>query len=301
LEAYLVQLDRVLERSAAAIAGHERFWSQINPSPLIASTIDDCLESGRDVGEGGCHYNAVGCIGAGLANAADSLLAIKQAVYKEGRFTLDELLAALRADFEGYEAMRAYLVHRVPKWGNGHPEADRLAQLVAGHYCYKIHSFVNERGGPYQAALYSFTFQWTLGRGTGALPDGKRAGKPLAPGVGPMVGRDRAGLTAMLESVHKIDFTETPNGSVLDVRLHPRSVAGLDGLLALTALVKTAFERGVYALQFNVVDGETLRAAQRDPEAYATLQVRVAGYSAYFVNLTPEVQDHLIRHSTHDL
>ena len=116
-----------------------------------------------------------------------------------------------------------------------------------------------------------------------------------------MVGRDRAGLTALLESVHKIDFTETPNGSVLDLRLHPRSVAGLDGLLALTSVVKTFFEQGVYALQFNVVDAETLRAAQRDPEAYATLQVRVAGYSAYFVNLSPDVQDHLIAHCAHSL
>jgi formate C-acetyltransferase len=114
-----------------------------------------------------------------------------------------------------------------------------------------------------------------------------------------MAGRDQSGLTALLESVRAIDFTETPNGSVLDVRLHPRSVAGLDGLLALCSVVKTFFEQGVYALQFNVVDADTLRAAQQEPEAYATLQVRVAGYSAYFVNLTQEMQDHLIAHSTH--
>ena len=301
LDAYTVQMDHVLERSAAAIAGHERLWSQINPSPLIASTIDDCMARGQDVGEGGCHYNAVGCVGAGLANAADSLLAIQRAVYEEERFTVTELVAALQADFEGYEAVRSFLVNRVPKWGNGDPEADRLAQYVASYYCAKIHSFTNERGGPYQAALYSFTFQWALGRGTGALPDGKKAGMPLAPGVGPMAGRDRAGITALLESLLKIDFTETPNGSVLDVRLHPRSVAGLDGLVALVSLVKTFFEQGVYALQFNVVDAETLRAAQRDPEAYATLQVRVAGYSAYFVNLTREMQDHLIAHCAHSL
>jgi pyruvate-formate lyase len=241
----------------------------------------------------------VGCVGTGLANAADSLLAIRQAVYEEGWFTLHELVAALQADFQGYEAVRSYLVNRVPKWGNGDPEADRLAQTIAGHYCEKIHSFTNERGGPYQAALYSFTFQWALGRTTGALPDGRKAGMPLAPGVGPMVGRDRAGVTALLESVRTLDFTETPNGSVLDLRLHPRSVAGSAGLLALSALVRTFFQEGVYALQFNVVDAETLRAAQRDPEAYATLQVRVAGYSAYFVNLTREMQDQLIAHSTH--
>jgi formate C-acetyltransferase len=301
LEAYKSQMDYVLERSAAAIAAHERLWAQINPSPLIASTIEDCLARGRDVGEGGCHYNAVGCVGAGLANAADSLLAIKHVVYDGQRFTVEELTTALEHDFQGYEGMREYLVNRVPKWGNGDPEADRLAKSVADHYCRKVHSFANERGGPYQAALYSFTFQWSLGRNTGALPDGKHARMPLAPGIGPMAGRDRAGTTALRESVGKIDFTETPNGSVLDIRLHPSSVAGADGLQVLVSLVKTFFADGILALQFNVVDADTLRAAQADPEAYANLQVRVAGYSAYFCQLSRDVQDHLIAQCTHRL
>ena len=301
LAAYVAQMDHILERSAAAIGAHERQWTEINPSPLIAASIEDCLQRGQDVGAGGCHYNAVGCVGAGLANAADSLLAIKRAVYDEARFTMGEILDALRRDYVGYEALREYLVNRVPKWGNGDPEADDLAKAVADHYCAKIHSFTNERGGPYQAALYSFTFQWSLGRNTGALPDGRRARKPLAPGVGPMAGRDRAGITALLESVGKIDFTETPNGSVLDIRLHPTSVAGEGGLEVLTSLVRTAFDRGVFAVQFNIVDPTTLRAAQRDPEAYATLQVRVAGFSAYFCRLSKEVQDHLIAQHTHQL
>jgi formate C-acetyltransferase len=214
---------------------------------------------------------------------------------------MDEILVALRRDYDGHEALREYLVNRVPKWGNGDPEADDLARTVADHYCAKVHSFTNERGGPYQAALYSFTFQWSLGRNTGALPDGRRARMPLAPGVGPMAGRDRAGITAVLESVAKIDFTETPNGSVLDIRLHPGSVVGSSGLEVLTSLVRTSFDSGVFAVQFNIVDAETLRAAQRDPEAHAALQVRVAGYSAYFCNLTKDVQDHLIAQHTHQL
>jgi formate C-acetyltransferase len=306
LAAYTAQMDHILERSAAAIGAHERHWTQINPSPLIAATIDDCLARGLDVGESGCHYNAVGCVGAGLANAADSLLAIRQAVFADDtagkpRFTMRELVQALEDDFVGHESLREYLIHRVPKWGNGDPDADRLAQYVADSYCGKIHSFTNERGGPYQAALYSFTFQWTLGEHTGALPDGRTAHAPLAPGVGPMPGRDRDGITALLASVSKIDFTETPNGSVLDLRLHPSSVAGPHGLDALIALVRIYLQRGVYALQFNVVDADTLHAAQQNPEAYATLQVRVAGYSAYFCNLTRDVQDHLIAQCTHTL
>ena len=299
LAAYLAQLDHLFERSAAAIAGHERLWSQINPSPLVACTIDDCLARGRDVGEGGCHYNSVGCIGVGLANAVDSLLAIKRAVYQAERYTMDEIIAALGRDWAQDEPMRQYLINAVPKWGNGDAEADELGQLVASHYCATVHAHTNERGGPYQAALYSFTFQWELGRDTGALPDGKRAHEALAPGVGAMAGRDRAGIMALLESVAKLDFTETPDGSVLDLRLHPSSVAGMAGLDAMVSLVRAFFARGGFAVQFNVLDGDALLAAQREPEAYATLQVRVAGYSDYFVNLSREVQDHLIDMHSH--
>ena len=307
LQAYLTQLDHILERSAQTIAGHERHWSRINPSPLIAATIDDCLERGLDIGEGGAHYNAVGCVGAGLANAADSLLAVKHAIYSGSRFTIQELIEALEHDFQGHEPMRQYLANAVPKWGNGDSEADALSRQVAQHYCEKIHSFVNERGGPYQAALYSFTFQWTLGSDTGALPDGRKAHMPLAPGVGAMAGRDRSGVTGVLESVSGLDFYQTPNGSVLDVRLHPSSVRGQAGIEAMTSLVKTFFKKGAdrvspgYALQFDVVEAETLCAAQRNPEAYRTLQVRVAGYSAYFVQLSTEMQDHLIAQGRHSL
>jgi pyruvate formate-lyase/glycerol dehydratase family glycyl radical enzyme len=300
-QAAMAQLDYILDRSAAAIAAHERAWSKINPSPLIASSLDDCLARGRDVGDGGCHYNAVGCVGAGLANAADSLLAIKRAVFDDRRYTLLEVAEALRRDFQGCEAMRQYLLRRVPKWGNDDAEADSMAQQLAEHYCTKVHTFTNERGGPYQAALYSFTFQWALGRGTGALPDGRQAHTPLAPGVGAMAGRDTAGLTALLASVSKLDFSETPNGSVLDLRLHPSSVAGAAGLEALVILVKTFFQQGGLAVQFNILDAETLKAAQHNPEAYASLQVRVAGYSAYFVQLSKEMQDHLIAQNTHCL
>ena len=301
LQAYMTQLDSAIERSAAAISAHERLWAEIHPSPLVASSISDCMTRGRDVGEGGCLYNGVGSTGVGLANAADSLQAIKRAVFDEGRYTLGEIIEALRDDYEGHEPMRQYLIGAAPKWGNGDAEVDSLARTVADHYCAKIHTFANERGGTYNAALYSFLFQWSLGKVTGALPDGRKAHTPLAPGVGATPGRDKAGITALLESALKLDYTNTPNGSVLDVRLHPSSVTGVSGLKALTSLTRTYFDRGGFALQFNVMDAETLRAAQRDPEAYATLQVRVAGYSAYFVYLSRDMQDQMIAQYAHSL
>jgi pyruvate-formate lyase len=281
------------------VGAHEQQWPQINPSPLIAGTIHDCLEKGKDIGQGGAHYNAVGCVGIGLANACDSLMAIKKAVFEEKRFTLGEILEAIRCDFEGREPMRQYLVNKVPKWGNNDPEADALAKRIADYYCSKVHTFTNARGGPVQAALFTLTTQWSMGKVTGAMPDGRKAHAALAPGVGATPGRDMNGATGLIGSVTKLDFTETPNGSVLDIMLHPSSVRGDDGLDAMVNLIKTFFARGGYAVQFNVFDVETLRDAQRYPERYASLQIRVTGWSVFFNTLSKFEQDQFIARNIH--
>jgi formate C-acetyltransferase len=298
-DAYIAQLDFVLTRSAEYVRAHERQWPQINPSPLIAGTIDDCLPRGKDIGQGGAHYNSVGAVGAALANACDSLLALKQAVYEEGQYTMDEVLHALSCDYEGYEPMRQYLLNRVPKWGNNDPRADQMARRIADHYCDKIHTFTNARGGSFQAALFTLNYQLTLGKTTGALPDGHKAHEPLAPGVGSSPGQDRNGVTALLNSVTKLDFGKTPNGAVLDVMLHPTAVRGEEGLEAFVTLIKTFFDREGYAMQFNVFDAETLRDAQLYPERYATLQIRVTGWSVYFCTLPKEKQDLFIIRNMH--
>ncbi|MHC4502283.1 MAG: pyruvate formate lyase family protein, partial [Planctomycetota bacterium] len=261
-DTYAKQMDFVLARAADNIKAHERGWPRVNPSPLIAGTIEDCLERGKDIGRGGARYNAVGCVGVALANAADSLLAIRRAVFDEKRYTMAELLDALAADFESREDMRQYLVNHVPKWGCGEGAADAMARRVADHFCGRVHSFRSERGGPFQASLFSFTFQWQFGKRTLALPDGRRARTPLAPGIGAMTGRDTKGVTAMINSVTKLDFGELPNGSVLDVTLHPSAVGGEEGLAGFVALLRTFFATGGFGIQFNVVDAETLRDAQ---------------------------------------
>ncbi|MDP6779194.1 MAG: pyruvate formate lyase family protein [Candidatus Latescibacteria bacterium] len=300
-EGYARQIEFLVSRSVEYVGAHEEAWPEINPSPLIAATIDDCLALGKDIGEGGAHYNAVGCVGVALANVCDSLLAVKQAVYEKKRYTMDEVLKAIDCDFEGHESMRQYLLNRVPKWGNNNPEADDLARRVADHYCDYVHTFTNARGGPVQAALFTLTFQWTMGQTTGALPDGRRAHDTLAPGVGAMSGRDLNGVTALMRSVAKIDFTETPNGSVLDVMLHPTSVRGEAGLDAMAALIKTFFAEGGYAVQFNVCDAETLRDAQLHPERHASLQIRVTGWSVFFNTLSKYEQDQFIARTFHEI
>ena len=299
--AYTRQMDYFLERSLECIRAGEGQWSRINPSPLIAGTIEDCIARGKDVCQGGARYNAVGYVGAGLANACDSLLALKKAVYEEKRFTMEEVLEAIGGDFEGHERMRQYLLNRVPKWGNNDSEADAMAKRVADYYCNKVHTFTNGRGGPCQAALFTLTFAWQGGKLTGALPDGRRAHESLAPGMGAGYGRDKNGVTALMGSVAKLDSTLMPNGAVLDVTLHPTAVSGKEGLNALVTLIKTFFAQGGYALQFNVYDIETLRDAQRHPENYATLQIRLTGWSVYFTMLSKDEQDQFIARISHGL
>jgi len=299
--AYTAQMDHILTRTITLMAEHEADWPQVNPSPLIAGTIDDCLARGKDIGQGGAHYNAAGCVGAALANAADALLALKQVVYEQQRYTIDELLAALACDFQGYEPMRQYLLRRVPKWGNGHPEADQLARRIADYYCGKVHTFRNGRGGPYQAALFSLMVQWSFGEAMGALPDGRHAHETLAPGVSAMPGRDVEGATALIQSATSLDYHETPNGAVLDIMLHPTAVRGPEGLDAFVALIKTFFAQGGYAVQFNIYDADTLRAAQEHPEQYASLQIRVTGWSVFWTTLPKVQQDQFLARTAHCL
>jgi formate C-acetyltransferase len=294
-------MDHFLEGALAGIQAAEGAWPRINPSPMVAGTFEHCIARGKDIGQGGPLYNSVGFVGAGLANAADALLALKQAVYDEGRYTMDEVLAALESDYVKQEPLRRYLLNRVPKWGNGDPAADAMGRRVADYYCETVHSFTNGRGGACQAALFTLSAALTMGKRTAALPDGRRAGESLAPGQGASYGRDKAGVTGLIDSIAALDGTATPNGAVVDITLHPSAVEGEAGLEALVALIKTFIARGGYACQFNVYDVDTLRAAQRHPERYASLQIRVTGWSVYWNTLSRLEQDQYIARVTHAL
>jgi formate C-acetyltransferase len=297
--AYTQQMDYFLEQTITYIQAAEEQWPQINPSPLLAGSIEDCIAHGKDISQGGAHYNSVGFVGAALANACDSLQALKQAVYDEHQYTMDEVITALENNFKGYERMRQYLLNRITKWGNNDHDTDWMAKRVAEYFCDKVHTFINGRGGPCQAALFSLTFAWVAGSLTGALPDGRRAHESLAPGVGATYGRDKKGVTALMGSVTTLDSTLTPNGAVLDVTLHPTAVNGEEGLDALVTLIKSFFEQNGYALQFNVYDAETLRDAQRNPENYAGFQIRLTGWSVYFTSLSVEEQNMFIDRISH--
>jgi pyruvate-formate lyase len=298
-DAYKRQMDSLLERAHRYLTRYEPYWCDINPSPFIASTLDDCIDRAQDIGEGGCVYNSVGCPAGALAETADSLLAVKRAVFDEGKYSMRQLADAMAADFAGSEQMRMYLQNHVAKWGTNDSEADDMAVRVGDYYCDKIHTFRTTRGGPYQAGLFALHFQWTFGQRTGALPCGRKAGTPTAPGISAGAGMDTKGITSLMGSLAKLDYSKAPDGSVLDLMLHPSTIGGPEGVENLAALIRTHFDRGGNYLQFNIVDTDTLEDAQRNPERHAGLQVRITGYSAYFTKISRYEQDLFIRRVKH--
>ena len=294
LHAVLRQIDAQVARATDYVRRFEPFWPDINPSPILAGTFPDCLEKGRDIGQAGPRYNNTGCMGAGLANTADSLVAVKRLVFEEKRCTLAELTDALKMDFTGYEELHRHIVYRLPKFGNDDPEVDALAKLLADHYTEKVNAIPNTRGGWFRASLFTLDYRYRFGKRMGATPDGRHAGVYLAGGVGAMTARDAKGITAQINSVTKLDFLHVPNGSVLDIYLHPSAVQGSDGLKAFMGLVRTYFAKGGFGIQFNVFDSQTLQDARVHPEKYATLQVRVCGWNVYFTSMSPDEQEQYI-------
>jgi len=291
MAAYFRTLESLIVRALEQTRRHERLWPRVNPSPLLSGSMDACMEKGLDVSEAGAQYNTTGFLFAGLANVADSLAAIEQLVYTEERCSLAELKAALAADWEGFEELRLTARSRVPKWGNNDDRVDRFAVAIADFVGKRINHEPNARGGVFQAALYAIlpTAQG-FGKVTGALPDGRRAGDPLAINTGAMVAMDTNGITSLINSVTKIDLAQFPNGTVLDIMLHPSAVRGEKGIHTIASVIRTHFAQGGMAIQFNIFDADTLREAQRTPEKYANLQVRVCGWNVRFTDLSLEEQ-----------
>lgn len=292
--AFETQMAKQLRDVQGAIKSYERYWDRINPEPFISATFLPCLEKGRDISQQGPDYNNTGSMGGGLANAADSLMAIKKLVFDERRYTMAVLKTMLRANFKGYERDQLYLLNRVSKWGNNQSDVDEIAQRVTETYTSLVNGVPNNRGGQFTASMFTLDHCFTLGHHTGALPDGKSEGHYIAKGIGAMTGLDKAGVTAQIASVAKLDFTKIPNGSVLDIYLHPSAVDGEKGIDTLTQLIDTYFHCGGYGIQFNILNADDLRRAQKHPEEYATLQVRVCGWNVYFVTLNEEQQNHFI-------
>ena len=300
-DAFRQQMDHFMDRMLAACEVVERAHQELLPSPFLSSVIRDCMERGVDVTAGGAHYNFSGIQMIQVANLADSLAAIRQLVYDEKRVSREELLAALRANFEGYEKLRAMLIHRAPKYGNDVDAVDCHGVKWAEYFKKRLSGFTNYRGGPYHTGMYTVSAHVPMGENLGASPDGRRAREPLADGgMSPVYGRDEAGPTAVLKSVSKLDKCLTSNGGLLNMKFLPSFFETEAGIDKFALFLRTLVDLEIPHIQFNVVRREDLLEAQRNPEKYQSLTVRVAGYTAYFVELARELQNEIIARTSYD-
>jgi len=276
----------------------ERLYAEHLPAPFLSLLIDDCVAKGKDYNDGGARYNTSYIQGVGLGTITDSLTAIKYQVFDEKQITLRELLKILEANFDGHEKLRQRLLNKTPKYGNDDEYADQIMKSIFETYYSAIDGRPNTKGGSYRINLLPTTVHVYFGKVVGATPEGRKSGEPLSEGVSPVQGADRKGPTAVIKSVSKIDHAKT-GGTLLNQKFAPELLADEEGLDKLAHLIRTYFKFDGHHIQFNVVNADTLRDAQRHPEKYMDLMIRVAGYTDYFVNLSVELQNEIIRRTEH--
>ena len=260
---------------------------------------DGCIEKGLGVFYGGARYNNVQLECIGITNAADSLMAIKKAVFHEARFTFGELVEALKANFNGYEAMRGYLMNRVPKFGNDESEADEIRKDISRFIFNELRKQKGINGGIYVPGEVIFVAHEMCGRALGATPDGRLSGDVLADSAGAVQGMDIQGPTALMNSVLNIPVDELLTSIVLNIKFMKQLWNDASVRTKAVTMFKSFFSRGGMQLQVNVCDTSTLEDAVRNPQKHASLIVRVGGYSAYFTSLSPALQQDIIRRTSH--
>ena len=299
LESYDRQMKFWCDSMVSCINKMDFAHQRLKPLPYLSLVVDDCIEKGQDVSCGGAHYNHNGPQAVGVGTAADSLAAIKQLVFDEKRITGAEFLKALRANWEGYETLYALVnSSHMHQYGNDDDYADDLARFAIGSYCKHIEHRPTAHGGEYMPGVYSVTANVQHGSSTPASPDGRKAGEPLSDCIGPVHTKagshDRSGPTAIANSVAKLDHARIANGIILNWKFAPGTLSGDTGRDNLIGLMDGYFEKQGMQSQFSVVGKETMVCAQQHPEDYKDLLVRIAGYSAYFVELSRDLQDDLI-------
>lgn len=298
LQAYLRHLDAAI-REAAIAQNTAQMTRRYNGGwPLLSCFVNDCLSRGLDIDHGGARHNWIEPSFVGLANTIDALTAIDQLVFGENRLSLDEVRRQLLSDFCD-EQTRLMFLNYCPKYGNDDDSVDWLAELLAGHIADRCQRYETYLGGRFHAGFFCWIMHERLGGQTAASADGRRAGTALGDGSGPAQGRERLGPTAAILSATKWDHTPMLGGIAVNLKFS-KSQRPDDFCTGLRSLVDTFMARGGFELQVNVVDSNTLRRAQRNPEAYRDLIVRIGGYSDYFVGLSPRMQEELIRRTEHE-
>jgi formate C-acetyltransferase len=282
------------EQSMRRVRAHEPYMAQTGASPLLSGSMQCCMESGKDVYEGGAKYNDSSIVIFGIGTATDALLAVKKLVFEEKRIGLEALTKVLKNNWAGQEKLRLIARTKAPKYGCGNAEADSLAADLMARTTAVVNGQPNARGGVFRSGGFSIDLRFTYGKRCAASADGRFAHESLSKNMSASDGIGANGVTAMMRSACAIDFTDIPDGTALDIVLHSSSVSGEDGLAAVEGLVDAFLNMGGFALQINVLDPAVLKKAQREPEKYRNLQVRLCGWNVRFVDLKEHEQDEFI-------
>lgn len=291
--AYRQQLDYFVNVKIKGNHVIERLYATHMPVPFLSLVIDDCIANGRDYNAGGARYNTSYIQGVGIGTLTDSLAAIKYHIYEKKSFTMPELLAALDANFTGYDRLHHLVRENSPRYGNDDDYADGIMKIAFQAFYDAVTGRPNARGGQYRIDMLPTTCHVYFGSVLGATPNGRLAQKPVSEGISPDKGADRLGPTAVIKSAAKMDHLQT-GGTLLNQKFTPAVVAGDRGLENMVSLIRSYFSLDGHHIQFNVIDRQTLLAAQQHPAEYKDLIVRVAGYSDHFHNLSKELQDEII-------
>lgn len=299
--AYQKMMDYFIEKMIPCCEGVEKAHIDCLPTPFLSAVIDDCMDKGMDVTAGGAHYNLSGIQMIQVANLADSLAAIKELVYDKKKVDASHLEKALQNNFVGDEVLRQMLLHRVPKYGNDVAWVDELGAKWALYFREQLRKYKNYRNGPYHTGMYTVSAHVPMGQNVGASADGRFAQDPLADGgLSAVYGRDIQGPTAVLKSVSKMDNSCTTNGGLLNMKFLPDFFKTEAGITKFCNFLRAFVDLEVPHIQFNVVSKENLLNAQKHPDQYRSLTVRVAGYTAYFTELAGDLQNEIIARTSYD-
>lgn len=298
-EAYKKQLNYFADIKLKGNNIIEKLYAEQLPVPFLSLIIEDCIANGTDYNAGGARYNTSYVQGVGLGSLTDNLTSLKYNVFDHKKVSMDELLKAMEANFEGYEQLRHDLIYETPKYGNDDDYADMQAVDVFNIFYDAVNGKPTHRGGKFRINMLPTTSHVYFGSVMKATPDGRKAHEPLSEGISPFQGADKKGPTAVLKSAAKIDHVKT-GGTLLNQKFSPSFFKDDQSIVKLGHLVRSYFRMDGHHIQFNVVNAKTLRDAQKHPEKYADLIVRVAGYSDYFNDLGEDLQNEIIRRTEHE-
>jgi pyruvate formate-lyase/glycerol dehydratase family glycyl radical enzyme len=298
--AFVKQLNFVVDLKISTNNTIEHMYATDAPAPFLSVVIADCIANGKDYNNGGPRYNTSYIQCCGIGTVTDSLSAIKKHVFENKSITLNALLSALDRNFCGQETLRLRLFNKTPFYGNDDDEADTIMQRVYADLFKAVDGKPNTKGGTYHLNMLSTTCHVYFGKVLGASANGRRAGLPISDGTSPSHGADRNGPTAVIKSLAKMDQAKS-GGTLLNQRFLPSVLKDQEGIEKFCHLIRTYFNLGGHHIQFNIVDSQTLRQAQKTPGDYRDLLVRVAGYSDYFVDLDADHQEEIIARTEHDI